>query len=456
MAGVSNFYMRVEWTGHSAVIWVSDRGEWRLIHPELASSWWPPGQPYQMGSFHDSNGAKEGFVACYGRGNDMQDHLFSLSSLHFDAVKLGQTAERFDRWFRLGKDWARVNPRSPAGQQNINGNWFAILSGPLLNAAKEQLAEAQKQFQDFCIDAGLNAVSFVDPTGISAVVLAERASEKGDYLGCALALVSVIPVARQVAAAAKGAALAAKIDRLLMEMRALENALRVSTAASRDFRLTTEGTNIIRAEVQTDRKLQLVYDSGKAARETKVAVHVAEATVPIVKPLANGYVFRTWSDGRFVTREVAGELLVPSKLAKVPRNSAELRKISSGTGEHAGHLAAHRFGGPDVPENLGLQNPNMNSWSPKDVRNEFYCTDGGASYYKLEDEWAEKLEEGWKIKVTIRDKYRVGETRPAYREVLYTETSPKGVVTDKNLSFGNWHSPQSRGEWVPPRWRKKK
>ena len=164
-----------------------------------------------------------------------------------------------------------------------------------------------------------------------------------------------------------------------------------------------------------------------------------------------GYLFRRVNNDRFVTEEVSGLLKKPSQVLKKKLDRTELKKISEGTGEHAGHRIARRFGGPDCPENLGLQNPNINTWSPKAVRDEYYCTDGGASYYKLEAEWAQKLEDGWSIFVIVRDQIPVNGKRPAYRDVTWTEVSPTGVRKERTLAFANTPSPQSTGEYVPNR-----
>ncbi len=470
---VGNFYMQVEITGLRAVLLVTSRGEWKLIKPGTVS-WWAPDASNQKGSFHDPFGQLEGFVECYGTGNPSWN-LFNLSSLHFGALDLGQTPERFSRRFVLGKDWFNANPRSNVGAQNHIGHWFAIVTGPLLEAAKAQLIEAQKEFHEFCIDAGLTAASFVDPTGISAVWMAERASERGDYLGCALALVAVIPVARQVAAAGKAAAIASRMDRLLIEMKALENALRLSTQVSRDFRLGSEassGGEMLRAEVQTERKLTLAYSrpeaaetaaadaskASKAADASKVAttsksakvLEIASEAKAVPKPIGGGYISRIWSNDKWATKEVSGDLMRPSTVPWRARIRAELEKVSKGTREHAGHLVGKQFGGPECPENLSLQNPNMNTYSPKAIRNAFYCKDGGGNYLQFENDMADMLDEGWSIHIKVQDKFRIGEARAAYRNVEVTGIPPGGgPKITKDFTFGNFSSPQSRGEFIP-------
>ena len=151
-----------------------------------------------------------------------------------------------------------------------------------------------------------------------------------------------------------------------------------------------------------------------------------------------------------MTKEVSGDLIPPSKVPWRARIRAELEKISKGTREHAGHLVGKQFGGPECGENLSLQNPNMNTYSPKAIRSEFYCKDGGGTYLQFENELAKMLEDDWKIHIKVQDKFRIGGQRPFVRKVEVTATPPGGgPKITKNLDFGNFPSPQSRGEFVP-------
>ena len=93
--------------------------------------------------------------------------------------------------------------------------------------------------------------------------------------------------------------------------------------------------------------------------------------------------------------------------------------------------------------NLGLQNANMNTFAPKRLQAAFQGH--GGSYHDLESRWSERLKEGYKIRVTVRDKYRKGENRPFTRWVQWIETkpgAPSGQVYE--LEFGNFSSPQLR------------
>jgi hypothetical protein len=99
---------------------------------------------------------------------------------------------------------------------------------------------------------------------------------------------------------------------------------------------------------------------------------------------------------------------------------ADQRTVSRGTGEHAGHLIGIQFGAPGDLRNLGLQNPNMNTFAPEALQPAFQGPGGG--YHDLESRWSEQLKAGSKIRVTVRDKYRKGENRPFTRWVQWIET----------------------------------
>jgi hypothetical protein len=285
LASAGFFFLRVDWAGHVAVLLVNDQGEWKLIRPDL-TPWWPREHGFQKGSFHDPFGKKEGFVECYASTPlDAPYHLFSLSSLHFDAVNLGQTKKMFERRFVAGKDWTKVAGGSAAANLPV-GSWFAIITGPLLAAAKAQLAEAQQKFKDMCIDVGVNAVSFVDPTGISALVIADRASKKGDYIGCAMALVAVLPVARQVISGLSDLRLMGKIDRLLTEISALKKALDWTNNAIHDFHLRAELAGVydfLRPELQTHTPPVISYRKGPIYDSVVQELGIVSRTEQIAK-----------------------------------------------------------------------------------------------------------------------------------------------------------------------------
>ena len=123
-----------------------------------------------------------------------------------------------------------------------------------------------------------------------------------------------------------------------------------------------------------------------------------------------------------------GELGVPDEVV-VHRNPYQQSKVSAGTGDDAGHLIADLFGGAGGRENLSLQN-----WKA----NEF------GTFKKLENSFAKKLKSGVTIRVKVTDNTRIGEDRPFYRHVEWTETAQDGVVSEHVLDFANMHTPESR------------
>ena len=113
-----------------------------------------------------------------------------------------------------------------------------------------------------------------------------------------------------------------------------------------------------------------------------------------------------------------------------PRNKKEHELISKGTGDHAGHLIARRFGGPDAACNFTRQNYLQNR--------------GGGTYYQAESTWAAALAEGARVHVIVRAKTRSGETRTFYREAEWTITSKTGQKIQGKVSYLNNESDKTR------------
>lgn len=159
--------------------------------------------------------------------------------------------------------------------------------------------------------------------------------------------------------------------------------------------------------------------------------------------ISNRFVFRPrWRQGSFEYEELSGELGVPGQVV-THRDVNAQRVVSAGTGEHAGHRIGIQFGAPGDARNLSLQNANTNTFAPRALQDAFRGP--GGSYHDLESLWVQKLRDGSRISVTVRDKYRVGESRPLSRWVQWTETTPRGEkLAPQSLDFGNFSSPQSR------------
>jgi hypothetical protein len=161
-----------------------------------------------------------------------------------------------------------------------------------------------------------------------------------------------------------------------------------------------------------------------------------------MKDISNSFVYRArWREGNFEFEELSGNLGVPGTVMTHRLVSAQAA-MSAGTGEHAGHRIGIQFGAPGDVRNLSLQNPNINTYAPRDLHVVFKGP--GGNYLKLESDWTQLLKTGSQIWVRVRDKYRVGEGRPISREVEWIVTDPKGLrLAPRVLTFGNFPSPQA-------------
>ncbi len=157
--------------------------------------------------------------------------------------------------------------------------------------------------------------------------------------------------------------------------------------------------------------------------------------------IGNRFVFREWRSQDYLYVRASGELGVPGEVS-THRDQRAQRQVSSGTGEHAGHLIGIQFGAPGDGRNLGLQNPNMNTFAPKKYQEAF--AGPGGSYHNLESTWKELLIDGWEVDVVVTDKYRVNEDRPFTRSVSWNALSTWGERKGGTLDFGNFDSPQKR------------
>ncbi|HEY4356501.1 MAG TPA: hypothetical protein VGN16_12190 [Acidobacteriaceae bacterium] len=148
------------------------------------------------------------------------------------------------------------------------------------------------------------------------------------------------------------------------------------------------------------------------------------------------------TQGGITYKEASGELGVPGQVM-THRSVYAQTQVSRHTGEHAGHLIGIQFGAPGGLENLGVQNPNMNTFAPKGLQEAFRGP--GGSYHDLESRWSDLLKHGSRITVKIVDKYRQGENRPFTRTVSWSETTPQGMTRQMpTIDFGNFGSPQQR------------
>ena len=108
-------------------------------------------------------------------------------------------------------------------------------------------------------------------------------------------------------------------------------------------------------------------------------------------------------------------------------------------GEPSFYQGSSPYGNSEIRIEYSIRNF---GYSPKPLQEAFQGS--GGSYHRVESGWADLLHQGYRIKVTVTDKYRSGENRPYTRSVSWTEFSPANGVTQRALEFVNFTSPQSR------------
>jgi hypothetical protein len=77
--------------------------------------------------------------------------------------------------------------------------------------------------------------------------------------------------------------------------------------------------------------------------------------MPRKPDISGNFHFETIDRAHYVYKIGSGQLGVPGTV-KTHRSKREQSKVSSGTGDDAGHLIGDRFGAPGGAENLGPQN----------------------------------------------------------------------------------------------------
>lgn len=118
---------------------------------------------------------------------------------------------------------------------------------------------------------GLDVAALIDPTGLMNFPAAVQASRMGDYLGCALNLLGLIPAVGKIANAAKNGRAIDRVHYLSSELKFIENWLRLSVKALKRGNGTNTGLEL----------------SIQGTTRVTRAVRTAEVAVGAVKPLKN-------------------------------------------------------------------------------------------------------------------------------------------------------------------------
>jgi len=113
----------------------------------------------------------------------------------------------------------------------------------------------------------------------------------------------------------------------------------------------------------------------------------------------HGYKYKTDSNGR-IEQFTADDLKLTNRTDRLPHDSNTPGKLS---GDHAGHLAADRFGGSPGKDNLVTQSSKVNL----------------SEYKKIENQWAKAIGEGKKVTVDVKVNYDGNSSRPISFNVKY-------------------------------------
>jgi hypothetical protein len=215
----------------------------------------------------------------------------------------------------------------------------------------------------------------------------------------------------------------------------------VKIAASTDEQSDYLTREILRALDRNDSvatEQLLIYSTEKVRQLNTVLAEALDAATKELGELLR-FEFKEWAEGRYEYKQASGELAVPGEI-QTHRDLIAQSELSRDTGEHAGHLIGIQFGAPGDIRNMSLQNPNMNTFTPSPLQK---ALGPGGSYYRLELEWKNLLKDGYRVSVTVCDKFNVGENRPFARSVEWHVINRQGGVEHRDRrEFGNFNSPQ--------------
>jgi len=266
-----NFHFEIKYATFSAFGIITDRGEWKMLDCQPDGEW--PQQPTRR----QGTWVRSGQLArCYAMGtgsdaassnNQTSVEVFRLTDLDFSAVSLLNTQQGFwIKQFFIGDQWADAKGipkgiiQTPGGPHKLSmpthGAWNAVISGPLIRAVDIELRAMEQEIRQICIQVGLDVASLIDPTGLLSIPAAGYAMRRGDYLGCCLNLLGVIPLFGKLAPAAKIAEFSPRLAFLGKEITFYKKWLEMSTDATRRVRQVVAGA--LKVEIQGTTKATMV------------------------------------------------------------------------------------------------------------------------------------------------------------------------------------------------------
>src|ERR1039458_6952972 len=301
-SGIGNFHFEIKYATFTAFGFITDRGEWKLLSCSPDSEW-PQQQTRRKGTW---KGSGSGTARCYALGtgsdapsanNQTSIEVFRLTDLDFSALSLLNPQQGF--WiksFYIGGQWADekhiqkgIVP-TPGGPTKLgvptHGSWNPVISGPLLRAVEIELRAMREEMQQMAIQLGLDIASLVDPSGLLSIPAAGYAMHRGDYLGCCINLLGVIPLFGRLAPAVKFAEKSTRLAGIAPKITFYEKWLEMSTDATRRAR-QVEGA--LKVDIQGTTKASMVPMVAKVASEAGATLKNEGWILKIINPANLGF-----------------------------------------------------------------------------------------------------------------------------------------------------------------------
>ena len=275
-SSIGSFHFEIKFATFSAFGIITDRGEWKMLSCSPDGEW--PQQPtWRRGTWVQSGQ----LARCYAMGsgsdapsanNQTNLEVFRLTDLEFPP-DLSSRQGFWIKQFFVGDQWADQKHIQKGiihtGPHKLgmptHGSWNAVISGPLIRAVEIKLREMHEELKRLAIQVGLDILSIVDPTGACSIPAAAYAMNRGDYLGCCVNLLGVIPLFGKLAPAAKVALVSDRLAFLTKEITFFEKWLEISTDATRRVRQVVAGA--LKVEIQGTTKASMLPRVAKAASE---------------------------------------------------------------------------------------------------------------------------------------------------------------------------------------------
>ena len=264
MADNSHFYLEVTYSQFSFCLLLTQEGKWRFINASSPDVFGKDPN-WQRGNWKGSFGSD---VMSDFYTNDGSLIAFRLSHIRF-LPPVTSSVGFYQNQFHLGDIWAEQLGITNAIERR--GSWAPLATGPFITEVKQHAEQMQKEFHEICIMIGLDVAALIDPTGVMNFPAAVQASRMGDYLGCTLNLLGLIPLIGKAANAAKNARAIQRFNYLVTEIEFLDRWLKLSIKALRRGNAADSGL-----------KLQI-----QGTTQATKTVHTIEEGVGMVKSLKN-------------------------------------------------------------------------------------------------------------------------------------------------------------------------